>query len=114
MELARLSTAETTEAVTGVDLTQLGGGERLNVQHFALDPGASVPAHAHEDHEQCSFCYAGEVTFLLEAETVTVGAGDVAVLAPGETHGVENRGGEAARGIDVYSPPRPAPDWVSE
>lgn len=114
MDIARLATAETTEVEAGIALTQLGGGERLNVQHFALDPGASVRAHAHDDHEQCSFCYAGQVSFVLDDETVTVGAGDVAVLGPGETHAVENRGEETARGIDVYSPPRPTPDWVEE
>lgn len=114
MDITRLATAETTEVEPGIALAQLGGGERLNVQHFALDPGARVPAHAHEDHEQCSFCYAGEITFVLDDETVAVGPEDVAVLERGETHAVENRGHETATGIDVYSPPRPSPDWLSE
>lgn len=114
MDFTRLSTTETTEVDPGIALAQLGGGERLNVQHFALDPGADVPAHSHQEHEQCTFCYAGEVTFVLEEKSVTLGAGDVAILELDETHGVENRGDETARGIDVYSPPRPRPDWVSE
>lgn len=112
MDVTRLSTTGSTEVEPGIALAQLGGGERLNVQHFALEPGASVPAHAHEDHEQCSFCYAGEVTFVLDDRTVTLAAGDVAILDPDETHAVENRGDETASGIDVYSPPRPTPDWV--
>lgn len=114
MNVTRLATTATTEAEPGIALAQLGGGECLNVQHFAIDPGASVPAHAHEDREQCTFCYAGEITFVLDDESVVVGPGDVAVLDPAETHAVENRGPETAEGIDVYSPPRPSPDWVSE
>lgn len=114
MEVHSLEVTEPTEAVEGVELAQLGGGDRLNVQHFSIHPGASVPKHAHPEHEQLSFCYAGSLTFLVDGEAVSVAAGDAAVLPQGESHAVENRGETVARGIDVYSPPRPTPDWLSE
>lgn len=108
-----LSTTDPIEPVAGAHLTQLGGGNHLNVQHFELDPGAVIPEHAHDDHEQLSFLYEGTLTFVVDDE-VTARAGDVSILAPGEAHAVENRGAVVARGIDVFSPPRPEPDWSGD
>ncbi len=101
---------ETTEAVAGVNLAMLAGGERMNVQHFELEPGARVPAHSHE-HEQVGFVYSGEIHFLVDNETYVVQAGDSYALPSHETHAAENRGDEPIRGVDIFSPPRPNPDW---
>ncbi|WP_435065616.1 cupin domain-containing protein [Halobaculum sp. EA56] len=100
-----------TEAVDGVHLAQLAAGEEMSVQHFAIEPGAEVPAHDHP-HEQAGFITRGELTFVLaDGEEVVCAAGDSYVLAGEEVHGAENRGDERVEGIDVFSPPRPNPDW---
>lgn len=109
--MERASLTETTEAVENVHLAQLAAGERMSVQHFEFEPGASVPIHDHH-HEQSGFVYEGELTFLLEDGEVVVGAGDSYVLDAEEVHGAENRGETAVRGVDVFSPPRPNPDWA--
>lgn len=108
--MERVSLTETTEAVENVHLAQLAAGEEMSVQHFEFEPGASVPIHDHH-HEQSGFIYEGELTFLLEDGELVVGTGDSYVLAGDEVHGAENRGETPVRGVDVFSPPRPNPDW---
>jgi quercetin dioxygenase-like cupin family protein len=100
-----------TEAGEQVHLAQLATGEEMSVQHFRIKPGATVPEHDHH-HEQAGFVYAGELTFLLADGEVTVGAGESYVLAGDEVHGAENRGDAPVRGVDIFSPPRPDPDWA--
>lgn len=100
-----------TEAVENVHLAQLVAGEQTSVQHFRIEPGATVPEHDHH-HEQAGFIYEGELTFLLEDGEVTVGPGDAYVLAEWEVHGAENRGDVAVKGVDIFAPPRPNPDWA--
>lgn len=100
-----------TEAVENVHLAQLAAGEEMSVQHFRIEPGATVPSHDHH-HEQSGFVYEGELTFVLADDEVTVGAGESYVLAGHEVHGAENRGDTVVRGVDIFSPPRPNPDWA--
>ncbi len=109
--MERVPLAETTEAVEDVHLAQLAAGAEMSVQHFEFEPGATVPSHDHP-HEQSGFVYEGELTFLLEDGEEVVGAGESYVLAGGEVHGAENRGEGIVRGVDVFSPPRPNPDWA--
>ncbi len=109
--MERVPLTETTEAVENVHLAQLAAGEAMSVQHFEFDPGATVPSHDHH-HEQTGFIYEGELTFLLEDGEVVVGAGESYVLAGEEVHGAANRGDVAVRGVDIFSPPRPNPDWA--
>jgi quercetin dioxygenase-like cupin family protein len=111
----------TVEAVDGVHLTQLAVGERMSVQHFHVEPGAAVPAHSHH-HEQVGYVARGTFTFTVgadgsgteggeaEAEFV-VGPGDSYSIPGGEPHAARNDGEEPVSGIDVFSPPRPNPDW---
>lgn len=100
--------------VPDVTLAQLASGDRMSVQHYRFEPGAVVPEHRHE-HEQAGFIHRGTLTFLLEnGREVCASAGDGYVV-PGEmAHRVENRGDEPAEGVDVFSPPRAAPDWGTE
>lgn len=110
MERAALAEEETTEAVDGVHLALLAGGERTNVQGFEIEPGATVPEHSHE-HEQAGLVYEGELTFVVDGEEIAVGPGDSYVIPGEEPHSAENRGDEPVRGIDVFSPPRTDPAW---
>jgi quercetin dioxygenase-like cupin family protein len=102
---------EETEVEPGVHLAQVVAGEQMSVQHVRMEPGASVPEHSHH-HEQVGFVYAGEVTFHLADDTVTVGEGGSYGLASHEVHAAENRGDDTLLAIDVFSPPRPNPDWL--
>lgn len=102
---------EETEAVEQVHLAQLAAGDEMSVQHFRIEPGATVPEHDHH-HEQAGFIYEGALTFLLADGAVTVGEGESYVLAGHEVHGAENRGDVAVRGVDIFAPPRPDPDWA--
>ncbi len=114
MERRSVDESETQTPVPDVTLAQLVNGERMNVQHYRFEPGAIVPRHRHE-HEQAGFLYQGTLTFLLEdgREIVTT-AGDGYVLPSDMSHQVENRGEKPAVGVDIFSPPRPAPAWETE
>jgi len=111
MEHVPLDRDDEAEAVDDVHLAQLAAGEQTSVQHFRIEPGATVPAHSHH-HEQCGFVYSGELTFVLEDGTeVAVSDGESFSLAGDEQHAAENRQDEPVLGVDVFSPPRTNPDW---
>ena len=111
METIALSDRDTVEAAEGVHLAQLAAGDRMSVQHYHVEPGARIAAHDHR-HEQAGFVYAGALTFHVDGDASVVHAGESYVLRGGERHAVTNDGDDAAAGIDVFSPPRPAPDWA--
>lgn len=112
MERVGLSERDAVEAVEAVHLTQLAAGDRTSIQAFEIEPGATVPEHSHH-HEQTGFVYEGELTFVLEdgAELV-VGPGDSFTIPGEEPHAAENRGDATVRGVDIFAPPRPDPDWA--
>jgi quercetin dioxygenase-like cupin family protein len=109
------------EAVERVHLAQLAAGDEASLQHFRIEPGATVPEHDHH-HEQLGFVYEGELTFLVgdahgtgeggDRREIVVGPGDSYVIPGGEPHAAENRGDVEVRGVDVFSPARPDPDWA--
>ena len=113
MERVATDDVEAVEAVPDVHLSVLAGADRMNVQHFRIEPGATVPAHSHEQ-EQVGYLTAGELTFVLdgeEEEEVVVRAGDSYALDAEEVHAAENRGEETVEGVDIFSPPRTMADW---
>ena len=111
MERVGLSERETVEAVEQVNLTQLATGERTSIQGFGIEPGATVPEHSHH-HEQTGFVYEGELTFLVDGTELVVGAGESFTIPGEEPHAAENRGERLVRGVDIFAPPRPDPDWA--
>lgn len=110
MEIVPEADVESTEAVAGVHLKLLAGGDNENVQHFRIEPGATVPEHSHL-HEQVGYIMSGELMFTVDGEERVVRTGDSYVLAGDEPHGAENRGDEPVVGLDIFSPPRDDPDW---
>lgn len=102
---------EEIEVESGVHLAQLVAGEEMSVQHVRMEPDATVPEHSHH-HEQVGYIYAGELTFLLDEGEVTVGPDEGYSLESEEVHGAENRGEDTVLAVDVFSPPRPNPDWL--
>ncbi|MFB6082375.1 MAG: cupin domain-containing protein [Halanaeroarchaeum sp.] len=110
MERIGESEIEAAEPVDGVHLKLLAGGERMNVQHFHIEPGATVPEHSHP-HEQSGYITSGVGVFLVGGEEIQVEAGDSYSIPGDEPHGLENRGDEPVRGVDIFSPPRENPSW---
>ena len=110
MQVVPKDAEESTEAVEGVHLSMLAGAERMNVQHFDIEPGATVPEHSHE-HEQTGYVTQGTLTFLVDGEEFEVSAGDSYAIPGDELHAAENRGDVPVEGLDVFSPPRTDPDW---
>lgn len=111
MERVSTSTIKAAEPVENVYLKLLASGEETSMQHFEIDPGASVPEHSHH-HEQTGFVYEGSLTFVSGGEEFVVEAGDSFTIPGEELHAAENRGDVPVRGIDVFSPPRTDPDWA--
>lgn len=112
MDHASIAGREAVEVVDGVHLTQLAVGDRMSVQHVRMEPGAVVPEHDHP-HDQVGFVYGGTMTLVLaDGAERDIGPGESYGLAGGEAHAAENRGEEAVLAVDVFSPPRPNPDWL--
>ncbi|MFB6169341.1 MAG: cupin domain-containing protein [Haloferacaceae archaeon] len=112
MDVKSLDDVPETEAIDGVRLAQTVSGERASLQHFRIEPGATVHPHDHE-HEQIGWLTAGSLVFELDDETVVVEAGDSYAIPGGETHGAENTGDETAVGVELFAPPRETPPWES-
>ncbi|AKH98393.1 cupin domain-containing protein [Halanaeroarchaeum sulfurireducens] len=110
MERVSESDVEAAEPVPGAHLKLLAGDEAMNVQHFEIAAGATVPEHSHP-HEQAGYITSGEAVFLVDGEEIHVQAGDAYSIPGGEPHGLENRGEEPVVGVDIFSPPRENPDW---
>jgi len=110
MEVVPTDAEEPTEAVEGVHLSILAGGGEMNVQHFTIESGATVPEHSHP-HEQTGYLTGGTLTFLVDGEEIEVTEGDSYAIPGEEPHAAENRGDEPVTGVDIFSPPRENPDW---
>jgi len=104
---------ETVEVVDGVYLTQLVAGERMSVQHFHIESGATVPEHSHE-HEQAGYVVSGTFTFLVDGEEHVIHPGESYSIPGGVPHAAENRAEKPVDGIDIFSPPRANPPWGEE
>jgi gentisate 1,2-dioxygenase len=82
--------------VGAVDWTNVLSGDDLPGRHLrffhddVLPPGASVGVHDHEDDEECYYILSGSGVMTLDGERTEVGAGDIAVVFPGGSHGLEN------------------------
>ena len=130
MERVSLDDCDPSEAADGVHLALMAGTDSMNVQHFEIEPGATVDEHSHP-HEQTGFIAAGELTFLVDSdeqssssnrkssisddgEAIVCGPGDSYAIPGGEPHAAENCGDETVRGVDIFSPPRVEPSWQTE
>jgi quercetin dioxygenase-like cupin family protein len=102
---------ETIEVVDGVHLTQLVAGERMSVQQFHIEPGATIPEHSHR-HEQVGYIARGTFAFLVGGTEHVISRGESYTIPGGKSHSAENRADVPVDGIDVFSPPRTNPDWM--
>jgi uncharacterized cupin superfamily protein len=79
------------------------GGESVNFVHDdVLPPNTSIGVHEHTGDQEYYYILSGCGVMTLDGEEHPVGPGDVAVVFPGGTHGLENRSEEELR-IIVFS-----------
>lgn len=62
-----------------------------------LPPGSSIGVHRHENDEEVYVILSGKGVMTLDGEEHEVGSGDVTVVFPGGSHGLENRSTEDLR-----------------
>jgi len=97
----------------GEDLSD--GAERevlakLDVEGLALtesryDAGESGPGdHFHREHHDCFYVLEGELTFVVEGETMRVGEGGFVAVPPMLVHTFRNEGPGVARFLNLHAP----------
>jgi mannose-6-phosphate isomerase-like protein (cupin superfamily) len=70
----------------------------------ALDPGAGIPVHMHEQEDEVLFIHGGRGVAVLGEQKKDVGQGDTVFIPHGVWHGVESRG-EAIDLLWIVTPP---------
>ncbi|QLG49197.1 cupin domain-containing protein [Natrinema halophilum] len=110
MERVSTTRAESEEVADGVHLAPLSTGNRAGMIYWRIEPGATLPVHAHAN-EQLGFVLDGELTAIAEDEEYELSAGDAYLFRSDERHGAENRSAEDAVGLGVLAPPRDEPEW---
>lgn len=98
------------EVAPGVYLADLARTEHASMKFWRIEPGATLPAHRHEN-DQIGFVVSGSMVAIIEGDEHRLRPGDSYAFVGGEYHGAENRGGEPCLGIGVLTPPRDQPEW---
>lgn len=111
MEIATPEDWDRVEAAEGVELGQPIAGERVSMQYFHIEPGASVPEHSHP-HEQTGYVVAGTLTFVVGDEELEVTGGDAYDIPSEEPHAARNDGEETVTGVEVFTPARREVPWT--
>lgn len=111
--IKRVDDVDRTEYADDFDVAQMGTGglEGMSLQHFRFLPGATVEEHRHPQ-EQIGYVFTGELTLTVDGEEHVLGPDDIYYLQSNEAHAGENRGDEPVVGVDIFSPPRDAPQWA--
>jgi mannose-6-phosphate isomerase-like protein (cupin superfamily) len=81
------------------------GRKELALIEFELEPGFDGPdPHHHDDHIDSFYVLDGEPEFLMDGETVRLGAGSFVAAPLGVEHTFSNPGPERARLLNVHAP----------
>jgi len=110
MEKVSESTVNAAEPADGVFLKLLAGGEKGNLQHYRIEPGAAVPEDTHEN-EQIGYLLQGTKVFVVDGEEMVIEPGDSYAIPAGVPHESKNPGDVPVIGVEVFCPPREAGDW---
>ena len=78
-------------------------GDRMTMGDVLLAPDTPIPMHQHP-HEQITFLLQGRMEFVVGDDTLTMEAGDIAIIPADCPHG--GRTLAACRVIDVFAPAR--------
>jgi quercetin dioxygenase-like cupin family protein len=79
-------------------------GGRVGIVESVMPPGAAGPPLHRHDFDEAFYVLEGELTFLLDDEVLTVGAGGSAFARGGRPHTLANRGHGEARFLIVFTP----------
>ena len=108
--LHRAGEGERLEANTRVATIKVGR-EELALIEFELHPGFSgPPPHTHDDHVDSFYVLAGEVEFLVEDQTMVLGAGSFVAAPPGVVHTFTGAG--RSRLLNIHAPSVGFHDWL--
>ena len=69
-----------------------------------IAPGRVLEAHVHDEEDDAFYILAGELTFVLGAETVSAPPGTFVLVPPGVEHGFRNDGTEPVRMLNIHAP----------
>jgi quercetin dioxygenase-like cupin family protein len=100
-----------TEVYPGI-ARQVVNGARQTMVRYVYQPGSIFPIHGHPE-EQITVVVSGEIEFTVAGETITLGAGQVAVIPAGIPHGARVVGDQPVETFNALSPRRkqhPAPE----
>jgi quercetin dioxygenase-like cupin family protein len=89
------------------------GREELSMIEFELEPGFEGPdPHEHDDHIDSFYVLEGEAEFLMDGETLRLGAGSFVAAPLGVVHTFSNPGPGRARLLNVHAPSIGFHDWL--
>ena len=114
-ELPRFASTRDTRA--RLDLATLEGpvvATRLKADRIVYHPGDSSARHYHIGCDHLFVMLRGEGVFHREDETLTLRAGDVAVVREGELHWFENPGDRDFAFVELWAPPPRDTIWVDQ
>lgn len=80
-------------------------GREVGVNRIRWVHPTTLPAHVHDDAEQAIIMLEGEISFTIGGQTLSLKAGDVAVVPRSVEHSGESIAGEAVF-IEVFAPLR--------
>jgi quercetin dioxygenase-like cupin family protein len=77
---------------------------RLGVVESVMPPGSAGPRLHRHDFDEAFYVIEGELTFHLDGELITVGAGELAFAPGGVPHTFANRGSAPAHYVMTITP----------
>jgi len=69
-----------------------------------LAPGRNIPSHVHGQEEEAWYVVEGELTFVIDGETVAAPVGTFVMVPRGIAHGFGNRGSVPAKVLELFAP----------
>ncbi|MBU0675754.1 MAG: cupin domain-containing protein [Proteobacteria bacterium] len=80
------------------------GLEKSMLTYFEMEPDTRFAEHSHEA-EQITLVLGGELTFVYEGKSVTLGPGEVIAIPSNVVHAVHS-GATICKAVDAWSPVR--------
>jgi quercetin dioxygenase-like cupin family protein len=114
MQMISWPEIQATEVYPGIT-RQVVDGERLSMVRYVYQPGTFFPEH-HHPAEQFTLVISGHIEFTVAGETITLQAGESAIIPSGIPHSARVIGGQTVETFNALSPRRdqhPAPKPAS-
>lgn len=87
-------------------------GEHLQVVAMTIQPGETIGAETHPDHDQVLYFVDGSGEAVLDGKSSPVGPGDFVFVHAGVHHDFRNTGDTPLRLATAYAPPEHEPGTV--